>query len=107
MWWRTGPDGVSVRVKVQPRARRPGLQGVVPSADGPRLKVAVTEAPEDGRANRAVCATLAKALGIAPSAVQVVLGATAREKTLAIAGDPGDLSARLRDRIDTGSEMPA
>ncbi|MBX6747158.1 MAG: DUF167 domain-containing protein, partial [Acetobacteraceae bacterium] len=67
----------------------------------------VTEAPEDGRANRAVCATLAKALGIAPSAVQVVLGATAREKTLAIAGDPGDLSARLRDRIDTGSEMPA
>ncbi|MBX6746110.1 MAG: DUF167 domain-containing protein, partial [Acetobacteraceae bacterium] len=73
MWWRAGPDGVSVRVKVQPRARRPGLQGVVPSADGPRLKVAVTEAPEDGRANRAVCATLAKALGIAPSAVQVVL----------------------------------
>lgn len=107
MWWRAGPEGVSVRVKVQPRARRPGLQGLAPSADGPRLKVAVTEAPEDGRANRAVCAALAKALGIAPSAVQVTLGAAAREKTLAIAGDPEALSARLHDMIETGSETPA
>ena len=84
-----------VRVKVQPRARRPGLLGVVPGADGPRLKLAVTEAPEDGRANRAACAALARALGVAPSAGAVVQGASAREKTLMVAGDPVALAARL------------
>ena len=84
-----------VRVKVQPRARRPGLLGVAPGPDGPRLRLAVTEAPEDGRANRAACAALARALGVAPSAVRVAQGAAAREKTLAVAGDPAALAARL------------
>jgi uncharacterized protein len=94
-WWRPDLDGVLVRVRVQPRARRPGLRGVVPGADGPRLRLAVTEPPEDGRANRAVCAALARALGVAPSAVQVAQGAASREKTLAVAGDPAALAARL------------
>lgn len=84
-----------LRVKVQPRARREGLQGVAPSADGPRLRLAVTAAPEDGRANRAVCALVAEALGVAASAVQVAQGAGAREKTLAVAGDPAALAAKL------------
>jgi hypothetical protein len=84
-----------VRVKVQPRARREGLLGVAPAADGPRLRLAVTAAPEDGRANRAVCALLAEALGVAPSAVQVVHGATAREKTVSVAGEAAVLAQRL------------
>ena len=70
-WWRAEPGGVSVRVKVQPRARRAGLQGLAPGVDGPRLKLAVTEAPEDGRANKAVCAALARALDMPPSAAEV------------------------------------
>ena len=57
------PDGVAVAVKVQPKSRRPGLQGLAPSADGERLRIGVTEAAEDGRANRAACAALAGALG--------------------------------------------
>ena len=88
-----------VRVKLQPRARRDALLGLVPAADGlPRLRLAVTAAPEEGRANRAACALLAEALDVAPSAVQVVLGASAREKLLAVAGDPlalGPLLERL------------
>jgi uncharacterized protein YggU (UPF0235/DUF167 family) len=88
---------VLVRVKVQPRARRPGLQGVAPSADGPRLRLAVTAAPEDGKANRAVCALLAEALGVATSLVTVAQGGAAREKTLAVAGDAATLGAKLED----------
>ncbi len=84
-----------MRVKVQPRARRPGLQGVTPSGDGPRLRLAVTAAPEDGRANRAVCALLAEALGVAASAVAVAQGASSREKTIVVAGDPAALGAKL------------
>jgi len=95
MFWRPLRDGVSVAVKVQPRSRRPGLQGTGPSAGGERLHIGVTEAAEGGRANRAVCATLAKRLGLAPSSVSVVIGATSREKTLRVAGNPDELIAKL------------
>lgn len=94
-FWRTEQDGVTVKVKVQPRARRAGLLGVQPAADGPRLRLAVTEPPEDGRANRAACAAIAAALGVAPSSVEVTQGASAREKTLHVSGDPALLGPRL------------
>lgn len=86
---------MELRVKAQPRARRPGLHGMVEGADGPRLRVAVNAAPEDGRANRAICALLAEALHVPPSRIAVVQGATSRDKTCRIAGDPADLDARL------------
>lgn len=93
--WRPVAAGVQLRVKVQPRSRRPGLQGLVPAADGPRLKLAVTEAPEDGRANKAVCLAVARALGLPGGAVSVEHGATSREKTLVLAGEPADIIAKL------------
>jgi uncharacterized protein len=94
-FWRAASDGVSVAVKVQPKARRPGLQGAAPTADGPRLRIAVSEPPEDGRANRAACAALAEALHVAASAVRVTAGAAAREKLLFVTGDPAVLGPRL------------
>ena len=84
-----------VRVKVQPKSRRPGLGGVKPAADGPRLAIAVTDAPEDGRATRAACDALAQALGVAKSSVDLVQGATSREKLLRVAGDPAALAPGL------------
>ncbi|MFH5925049.1 DUF167 domain-containing protein [Roseomonas xinghualingensis] len=95
--WRMAEDGLELRVKAQPRARRPGLQGLVAGADGPRLKVAVNEAPEDGRANRAICALLAKALAVVPSRVSVTQGTTSREKTVLIGGDAAALAARMAE----------
>ncbi len=80
-------------MKAQPRSRRPGLGGLSPEG---ALRVAVTAAPEDGRANRAVCETLAGALGVPASAVAVTAGAAARLKTLRIAGDPARLSETLQ-----------
>ena len=88
-------DGVAVSVKVQPKSRRPGLQGTVPAANGARLRIGVSEPAEGGRANRAVCVTLAEALGLAPSAVHLLTGATSRDKTLRVEGDPVVLGARL------------
>ncbi len=110
-WWRAVPGGVTVRVKAQPKARRPGIDGTTPGSpgtlrtlggtapgiDGPRLRLAVTEAAEDGRANRAICATLAEALGLAGSAVTVLQGAGSREKLLQVAGDPDLLALKLQD----------
>lgn len=93
--WRAVEGGVELRVKAQPRSRRPGLGGWVDSATGPRLKLAVNVVPEDGRANRAICELLAGALHVPPSAIAVVQGATSREKTCRIAGDPARLSETL------------
>jgi uncharacterized protein len=94
-FWRPLPDGVAVAVKVQPKSRRPGVQGTAPAADGERLRIGVTEAAEAGRANKAACAALADALGLAASAVHLTMGATSREKTLHVAGDPSKLGAKL------------
>lgn len=83
-------------IKVQPRARRPGLQGTQDSIAGPRLKVAVAEAAEDGKANRAVCAVLAKVLNRPTASVQILTGTSSREKTVSVAGDAVVLMERLR-----------
>jgi len=57
--------------------------------------VNVTEVPEDGRANRAACAALASALGVPASMIEITQGATAREKTLRVSGDPALLIPRI------------
>ncbi|UFN48897.1 DUF167 domain-containing protein [Roseomonas sp. OT10] len=93
--WRTRPEGLEVRVRAQPKAKRPGITGVVAGPDGPRLRVAVSAAPTDGKANAAVIAALSKALGVPPSAVTLTAGAAAREKTLVARGDPAALAAAL------------
>jgi uncharacterized protein (TIGR00251 family) len=95
-FWRAGTDGVTVMVKVRPRSRRPGLGGVQESAAGPRHQVAVAEAAEDGKANRAVCTMLARALHRPRASVQIISGAANREKLLAVTGDSATLVELLR-----------
>jgi uncharacterized protein YggU (UPF0235/DUF167 family) len=46
----------------------------------------VTAAPVDGQANAAVGALLAEALGVRASAVEIVRGATGRDKYVRVAG---------------------
>jgi uncharacterized protein YggU (UPF0235/DUF167 family) len=101
-FWRAGPDGVSVEVKAQTHARRPGVLGTAPGSDGARLRIAVREPAEDGRANEAVCATLAHALDLPRAAVSIMSGGTSRQKRLRVAGDPADLARRLA-ALDTAS----
>ncbi len=95
-FWRAAPEGVTVMVKVHPRSRRPGLNGCMASAAGERLKIAVTEAAEEGRANRAVCDILAKVLDVPKSAVQIVSGTASREKLLTVTGNTDVLAGKLQ-----------
>ena len=94
-FWRVAPDAVLVQVKVQPKSRRPGVQGRAPAPEGERLRIGVAEAAEDGRANRAACAALARLLDVPASAVAVAFGATSRDKTLRVSGNPEALVNRL------------
>jgi uncharacterized protein YggU (UPF0235/DUF167 family) len=86
--------GLTVAVKVTPRARRPGVLGCAPGAEGGVLRLAVTEPAEDGRANAAVLRLLAEMFGVAPSACTLLRGASARQKLIRVAGDPAALAAK-------------
>lgn len=103
-----GSDGVRLTLRLQPAARRDGIDGVVELADGRRaLKARVTAAPEDGRANAAALKLLAKAWGLPKRSLALVGGTTARTKSLHVAGEPAALVARLeawRRDLESGAE---
>jgi uncharacterized protein (TIGR00251 family) len=85
-------QGLTLRVRVQPRASRDALGGERQGA----LVVRLTAPPIEGRANEALARVLADALGIAPSAVRLVRGETGRDKLVSIAGiDAATARARL------------
>ena len=86
-----------MRVRVTPRARVGRIDGPREDGEGSaRLEVTVTEAPENGRANAALVALLAREWRLPKSAFAVVSGAADRRKTIGIAGDPETLMAKLR-----------
>lgn len=82
-------------VKVRPKSRRPGVLGVAPSANGPRLRLGVSEPAEAGRANEAVIGLLAGLLVVPRAAVTIEIGASNREKTVRVTGP----AEALRDRL--------
>ena len=94
-FWTATQDGVRLRLKVRPQARRAGIEGVVADRDGEALAISVTAAPEDGKANTAVIALLAKALDVAKSTISVTHGAATRRKTIHVAGDDATLAVAL------------
>lgn len=73
-------DGVIVKILAVAGARREGVVGI----HGDALKLATTAAPEKGRANRRLLAVLADALRVPRREVELVSGATAREKKVLI-----------------------
>jgi len=80
---RARPEHGLLRVRVQPRASRAAIGTW--REDG-TLTVRVTAPPVEGRANAAVGALLATALGVPVSAVQVVHGERGRDKLVRVTG---------------------
>jgi len=76
------PDGIHVPIFVRPGARREAVTG---EHDG-RLRVAVTAAPEKGKANRAAARLLANCFGLRKSAVRILSGHTSSKKVVLLAG---------------------
>ena len=91
--YRLGPTGLSLFVRVTPNAGRDAIEGVESRDDGTHmLRLRVKAVPDKGKANAAVAALLAKALGVPKSAIAVTAGETSRFKTLAISGDAAALA---------------
>lgn len=64
-------------VRVTPNAKADAV-----TVEEGQVKVRVTVVPEDGKANKAVIALLAKALGVSKSSLTIVRGETARDKLI-------------------------
>ena len=86
------PQGVVVPVQAQPGARQNGITG----EHAGRLRVAVTQAPEKGKANKALIEVLAAALDLKKSQVALVAGETSSQKKFLVTGvSLPELSRRL------------
>jgi uncharacterized protein (TIGR00251 family) len=85
-------EGCILPVRAQPGARKNGVLGEQAGS----LKVAVTAPPEDGRANAALVEVLRDVLGLKRSQVELMRGATSREKKFLIRGiKKTDLEAKI------------
>jgi uncharacterized protein (TIGR00251 family) len=94
--WRATPDGVIIACRLTPKGGRDAIDGVATLADGTRvLLVRVRSAPEDGKANEALCRLIAETLGVATSKARLVAGAKSRLKQVAATGEAGELMAKL------------
>ncbi|WP_104371703.1 DUF167 domain-containing protein [Desulfocucumis palustris] len=74
--------GVIIKVRVQPRASRNQLAGIMDDA----LRVRITAPPVDGEANEACIKFLAEVFKVPRQSVQLVSGHTGRNKMIRIAG---------------------
>lgn len=83
-----------------PNAGADRIEGAEGRDDGSAvLRVRVKAVPDKGKANAAVIALLAKALGVPKSAVTLVAGDTARLKTVAVEGESEELARRLAELL--------
>lgn len=93
-------DGVRLALRLTPKASRDQIGEIAPEADGGAvLKVSVTTVPEDGKANAALIALLAKKWKLAKSSIEIIQGATDRRKTLFIEGEPDELARRILESV--------
>ena len=79
---RQADRGVTLRVRVQPRSSLDAIGGEREGA----LVVRLTAPPAEGAANRALVRLLGRILGVPPTAIRVVRGATGRSKLVSVAG---------------------
>ena len=87
-------------VKAQPGARRNGIVGEHAGS----LKVAVTQAPEKGKANEAIIEVLADQLELKRNQFQLVSGVTSPQKRFLVRGvSLDDLRQRIERLLDERS----
>ena len=73
---------MKIFVKAKPNAK----EGFIKKIDGINFVVAVKEPPKKGKANKAIAKALAEYFNVAPSAIRLVSGFSAKQKVFEIAG---------------------
>ncbi len=78
-----GKEKIYLNIKVQPRARKPGIEKV----SSGEYKIRVSAPPSKGEANREVVETLATHFGLPPSRVKIVRGQKSQRKLVLLEVD--------------------
>ncbi len=95
------PRSTRLTLRVAPGARRSEIVG----RHGAGWKVRVAAAPEDGRANAALCSLLAETLAVPRRAVSVVSGHGSRDKLVDVEGmAPEETERRLATATVPGKD---
>ncbi|MBU0753147.1 MAG: YggU family protein [Gammaproteobacteria bacterium] len=97
-WLVATPDGVVLRLHVQPGARRTEVVG----RHGEALKIRLAAPPVDGKANACLLAFLAERLGVAKSQVLLVSGESSRAKRVKVGAGGTPDPAHVRQRLGVG-----
>ena len=92
------PRGVLLPVRAQAGARKNCILG----EHNGMLRVAVTAAPEKGKANKAIVEVLAGALKVAKSSIELTAGETSPQKRFLVAGADEEKVRTMLDRILAG-----
>jgi uncharacterized protein (TIGR00251 family) len=88
-----GKAGSALAIRVTPRAGRDRISQVL--GDG-TVKIQLATAPVDGQANEKLVSFLSGVLGVARSRIEIVAGATGRNKLVSVLGID---AATVHDRI--------
>jgi len=84
-------------VRVTPKASRNKILGIL---DDGTVKISLTAPPVDGQANEALVKFLAEVLDVPKSNIEVVAGATGRDKLVSIVGiDASAVNDRIMARL--------
>ena len=86
-------DGVYFGVKVLPRSSRDEIAGYING----KLKIKLTSAPVEGKANSALIKFIANTLDINRNRIRIVRGDTSSHKQLFISGDDKEITRKLLD----------
>ncbi|MGD9635346.1 MAG: DUF167 domain-containing protein [Pirellulales bacterium] len=89
------PRGVLLPVRAQAGARQNGIVG----EHNGMLRVAVTAAPEKGKANKAIVEVLADALKLPKSSLELVSGETSQQKRFLVVGAKEELLRIVIERL--------
>lgn len=89
------PEGVTFKIRVQPRAAKNQLAGAYEDA----IKVRLTAPPVDGEANQACIEFFAKLFGVAKSQVELAAGHTGRNKIIKVLGVTGEQALQVLGQV--------
>jgi len=91
------PGGCTISIRVVPNAPRTAL-AVNQARD--RLVVKVTSTPREGKANQELLRLLGKVLGVPPTSLKIIRGASSRDKLVLLPErDVQGLRKRLQERL--------
>jgi uncharacterized protein (TIGR00251 family) len=96
--------GAAITVKVQPRARKTEVAGIM---DDGTIRIRVAAPPVEGAANKALIEFLAKILDIPGKQIDIVAGESSERKLISLVGiGPDAVDAAFKRLLAGGKSKP-